>query len=124
MGRVMDFSGINGFDYSKYIEDANNSAAEALKNKLNNASQAGAADDELMDACKQFEAYLWEQVFKEMEKTVKVFSSDEDSDEYASNMVDYFKDSFIQEVSGQAASQSSNSLARMLYEQMKRTYNV
>ena len=36
------------------------------------------AEAELLEACKQFEAYLWEQVLKGMEKTAKMFSDDED----------------------------------------------
>ena len=39
-------------------------------------------------------------------------------------MVDFFKDSFVQEISQQTASQGSNSLAQMLYEQAKRNYNL
>lgn len=118
----MDITGIN--NYTNYVDSADNAAAAALKNKLNNTTQTEATDDELMDACKEFEAYLWEQVFKEMEKSTKVFSDDEDGDAYASNMVDYFSDSLIQEISSQAVDQGANSLSQMLYEQMKRNYSV
>lgn len=121
----MDLSGINGLtDYSGYINSANESSTQALQNKLNNTVSEASSDDELLEACKEFESYLWEQVFKEMEKTAKVFSDDEDKDGYASNMVDYFKDSVIQEISNQAANQGANSVAQMLYEQMKRNYNI
>lgn len=122
MGISMDITGIN--NYTNYVDSADNAAATALKNKLNNTTQTEATDDELMDACKEFEAYLWEQVFKEMEKSTKVFSDDEDGDAYASNMVDYFSDSLIQEISSQAVDQGANSLSQMLYEQMKRNYSV
>ncbi len=121
----MDLSGINGLtDYSSYINSANEASTQALQNKLNNTVSETSSDDELMEACKEFESYLWEQVFKEMEKTTKFFSDDEDKDGYASNMVDYFKDSVIQEISNQAANQGANSVAQMLYEQMKRNYNI
>ena len=121
----MDLSGLNGLtDYSSYINNANEASTQALQNKLNNAVSETSSDDELLEACKEFESYLWEQVFKEMEKTAKVFSDDEDKDGYASNMVDYFKDSVIQEISNQAANQGANSVAQMLYEQMKRNYNI
>ncbi len=118
----MDFTGIGG--YNNYINNMSDATAEALKNKLNNTSSVQSTDDELLDACKQFEAYLWEQVFKEMEKTTKMFSDDDESDAYASNMVDYFKDSVIQEIANQATNQGANSVAQMLYEQMKRNYNI
>lgn len=111
--------------YTDYMADANRVNTENLQKKLENTAQAGKTeDDALLDACKQFEAYLWEQIYKEMEKTTKVFSDDEDGDAYASNMVDYFKDAVIQQISSQTATEQSNSLARMLYEQAKRNYNL
>ncbi len=117
----MDLTGIN--NYKNYIDNANEASAQALKGKLNSTSTE-ATDDELMDACKQFEAYLWEQVFKEMEKSTKIFSDEEEGDAYASNMVDYFSDSLIQEISSQATTQGGNSLSQMLYEQMKHNYSI
>ncbi len=116
--------------YTNYMTDANRVAAETLQKNLQNVQNARSAngtdktkeDDALFDACKQFEAYLWEQVYKEMQKTVDIFSDDEDG--YASQMVDYFKDSVIQQISAQTATQGSNSLAQMLYEQAKINYNI
>ena len=110
--------------YTDYMTDTNRVAAEQLQKNLQNADQAAKQkeDDALFDACKQFEAYLWEQVYKEMEKTVDIFSEDEDG--YASNMVDYFTDTVIQQISEQTATQGSNSLAQMLYEQAKINYGL
>ncbi|MFG6339282.1 MAG: rod-binding protein [Lachnospiraceae bacterium] len=116
--------------YTNYMTDANRVAAETLQKNLQNVQNTRSAngtdktkeDDALFDACKQFEAYLWEQVYKEMQKTVDIFSDDEDG--YASQMVDYFKDSVIQQISAQTATQGSNSLAQMLYEQAKINYNI
>ncbi len=117
----MDLTGLS--NYTDYMTDANRVAAENLQSRLEKTDQTkGQDDDALFDACKQFEAYLWEQVYKEMTKSVKLFGDDEDG--YASNMVDYFKDSVIQEISEQTASQGSNSLAQLLYEQAKRNYNL
>ena len=111
--------------YTDYMTDIDRVNAENLQKQLENAAQTKAKeDDALFDACKQFEAYLWEQIYKEMEKTAKVFSDDDDEDAYASNMVDYFKDAVIQQVSSQTATEQSNSLAQMLYEQAKRNYNL
>ena len=111
--------------YTNYMTDADRVASENLQSKLESAAKSESVDDDaLFDACKQFEAYLWEQVYKEMEKTVKIFGDDEDEESYASNMTDYFKDTLIQKISEQTASEGSNSLARMLYEQAKRNYNL
>lgn len=117
----MDIAGLSG--YTDYMVEANKNSTEELKNKLNNAADAD--DEELLKVCKQFEAYLWEQVIKGMEKTVKMFGDDDDEEGYASNMVDVFKDTVIQEISSQVTSETGgpNSLAQMLYEQMKRNIN-
>ena len=123
MVRQMDLTGLGM--YTDYAADADRVAAENLQNKLKNTADAESVeDDALFDACKQFEAYLWEQVYKEMEKTVKIFSDDDDDESYASNMTDYFKDTLIQQISEQTATEGSNSLAQMLYEQAKRNYNL
>lgn len=110
--------------YTDYMIDTNRVMTENLQKKLENTDRAAKnkEDDALFDACKQFEAYLWEQVYKEMQKTVDIFSDDEDG--YASQMVDYFKDSVIQQISEQTAKQGSNSLAQMLYEQAKINYGL
>lgn len=118
----MDMSGLSG--YTNYMVEANKNSAKELENKLNRAA-ADADDEELLEVCKQFEAYLWEQVLKGMEKTAKIFSDDDDGDGYASNMVDVFKDTAIQEIAKQVSSETGgpNSLAQVLYEQMKRNAN-
>lgn len=111
--------------YTDYMTDVDRVAAENLQNQLKNTAKAESVeDDALFDACKQFEAYLWEQVYKEMEKTVKIFSDDDEEESYASNMTDYFKDTLIQQISEQTAKEGSNSLAQLLYEQAKRNYNL
>lgn len=119
----MDIGGIS--NYTNYLEEANKSSTKALENKLNRVADNDAEDEELLEACKQFEAYLWEQVLKGMEKTTKIFSDDDDKDGYASNMTSYFKDSAIQEIAKQIISEEGgpNSLSQMLYEQMKRSIN-
>lgn len=110
--------------YTDYMTDTNRVMADNLQKKLENTDRVAKnkEDDALFDACKQFEAYLWEQVYKEMQKTVDLFSDEEDG--YASQMVDYFKDSVIQSISEQTATQGSNSLAQMLYEQAKINYGL
>ena len=111
--------------YTNYASNADSVAAENLKSKLENTAKAEAVDDDaLFEACKQFEAYLWEQVYKEMEKTAKLFGDDKDKGGYASGMVDIFKDEVFKKISEQTATQGSNSLAQMLYEQAKRNYHL
>ena len=116
---MSDLTGLS--NYTDYMTDANRVATENLQKQLEESAKAK-ENEALFDACKQFEAYLCEQVCKEMEKTVDLFGDDDDG--YASNMVNFFKDSVIQDISQQTASQGSNSLAQMLYEQAKRNYNL
>ena len=116
---MSDLTGLSS--YTDYMTDTNRVAAENLQKQLEESAKAK-ENEALFDACKQFEAYLWEQVYKEMQKNVDLFGEDDDG--YASNMVHFFKDSFVQEISEQTASQGSNSLAQMLYEQAKRNYNL
>jgi len=116
---MSDLTGLS--NYTDYMTDANRVATENLQKQLEESAKAK-ENEALFDACKQFEAYLWEQVYKEMEKTVDLFGDDDGG--YASNMVNFFKDSVIQDISQQTASQGSNSLAQMLYEQAKRNYNL
>lgn len=82
---------------------------------------SSATDQELMDACKEFETYFVEQVLKEMEKMIP---EDEDSDSSMSRLTDYFKDEMIQELAKTTAEQSGGTLAQQLYEQMKRNYRL
>ena len=105
-------------------DDASSRTAEysKLKNKLDSTGR-DTTDEELMDVCKQFEAYLWEQVYKNVDKTTNLFGSQSDGS-YAGNMVNMFSDTLIQEVSKMSVGEGDNSLAMQLYEQMKRNYGV
>mgnify|MGYP003226829109 CR=1 FL=1 len=64
--------------------------------KTLNSDLSGATDDELMDVCKEFEAYFLEQVYKEMKKTIP---ENEDQDASMSQMTDYFEDEMIRQMS-------------------------
>lgn len=118
----MDIGGV-GSVYADYMANqVSSTKADTIKNKIEN-SAGTANEEELLDACKQFESYFLEQVFKEMLKTTKVFS-DDDENGYASKMVDYFKDYAVQNLCEQATSGDGLGLANMLYEQMKRNYGI
>lgn len=115
----MDISGLNSYnDY--YSGLAANSNAQALSNKINSTGNT-TDDDRLMEVCKEFESYLLEQVFKNMEKTIM---KDDEGDSTTSQLVDYFKDQTIQELSSQATDQNSLGIAQMLYEQLCRNMGI
>ncbi len=119
----MDFSGISSSAYADYIKDQGTTAGSKLKETISGTDYSQASEDELLSACKQFESYFLEQVFKEMQKTVDCFKSDENSDPN-NNLVDYFQDSAIQQLASTSTELQGLGLAQMLYEQMKRNYNM
>ncbi|MBP3204488.1 MAG: rod-binding protein [Lachnospiraceae bacterium] len=111
----MDIGNLNSI-YSDLYSSASDAAASKLESKLKDGDYSKASDKELMDACKQFESYFLEQMFKEMMKTIP------ESDSSSSNgkLVDYFKDEMMQNIASESTETNSLGLAQMLYEQMKR----
>ena len=93
-----------------------------LKDQINNTDYATATEDELLDACKQFEAYFLEQVFKEMQKTVDCVKDESSGTD--NNLVSYFKDETIQKLAETSTETQGLGLAQTLYEQMKRNYGI
>lgn len=117
----MDFSNIASI-YSDRYTTAANQTANNLQNKLNGADYSKASEAELMDACKQFEAYFVEQMYKGMMKTIP---SSEETSNYTSTMMDFYKDRMIQSMAEETANQGGGlGLAQMLFEQMKRNFGV
>ncbi|MGL5259637.1 MAG: rod-binding protein [Lachnospiraceae bacterium] len=113
----MDISSL----YTDYIsQTANNTTANQLSS-TENKDYSEATDDELLDVCKQFESYFLEQMFKQMEKTI---IRDEESSDSNSTLVDYFKSNALVELSEQSTETNGLGIAQMLYEQMKRNYNL
>ena len=110
----MSFSVNNNPIYSQFAE-YNNTKADSIKNTLNNAEST---DEELMDACKSFESYMLEQVFKGMKSTVPK-SEEEESNDYMTQ----FGDMLYEEYAQSASEKESIGLAQMLYESMKRNSN-
>ncbi len=117
----MDIGGLSGA-YTDYLTQQNTSKTK-LKDSIKNKDYSQASDEELLNACKQFEAYFLEQVFKGMEDTVDCVRTDEDSSSNA-DLVDYFKDGAIQELASTSTEIQGLGLAQKLFEQMKRNYNL
>ena len=49
---------------------------------------------------------------------------DSDEDSSMSQLTDFYKDTVRQEMASKIGEQSGNSFAQMMYEQMKRNYNL
>ncbi|MGN0431404.1 MAG: rod-binding protein [Lachnospiraceae bacterium] len=114
----MDISGLSA--YTDLYQTQASQSTSKLESELK-TDYSKSTDDELMDACKEFEAYFLEQMFKEMMKTIP---ESETTSSYSSNLIDYYKDNMIQEIAGNSTEQNSLGLAQMLYEQMKRNYGL
>lgn len=112
---------INGMGdyYSQY--ESKNTSADKLTDKLGSTDYSKADADELMDACKEFEAYFVEQVVKAMEKMIP---KDEEDSSGASKYLDYFSDTMTQEIASTVTEHNELGLAQTLYEQMKRNYGI
>ena len=97
---------------------ASSLASATSADKLKNSAQTAKTDDEMMEACKEFETYLWEQVIKEMKKSTELFSGEKQD-----STVDFYMDSAITDTARKMTEQNmgSNSLAMQMYEQMKRS---
>ena len=110
-----------GSDY--YLNNMYNSAsttkASALQSSLGALNAAEASDEELLDACRSFEAYLVEQVLKGMEKTIP-----KDDDEEENDYMAQFGDMLYENVADTIAQNGELGLANQLYEAMKRNQGL
>lgn len=116
----MDFNSI-GSIYNQYMSDKVSNANSTASKIDTKKDYSKATDDELMDVCKEFESYFLEQCFKEMLKTV---DTDEFSSSSTSTLVDYYKDEMVRKIASESTDKEGLGLAQMLYEQMKRNYNL
>lgn len=117
----MDISNIDA--YKNYISSQNSSSSK-LSSAMEKTDYNKSTDEELLGACKEFESYFLEQVFKEMEKTVDVFKDEDSTSAYSSSMLDYFGDETIQSLAKTSTTTQGLGLAEQLYEQMKRNYGL
>lgn len=106
------------YDYSQ-ISNASDSAMEHALDKIGEETSRA----ELMEACKEFEAYFIEQIYKGMEKTIMKAEDEESST--AGQYKEFFGDMQVQEYAKIATEQNGGiGLANQLYEQMKRNYGL
>lgn len=112
----MEIGSINA-GFVNAVSDNAKAASNDITNKLKK-DMSGADDTELMDVCKEFEAYFIEQVFKNMKKSMVPQS--ESMSGADATLKDFYEDKLMSEYAAGAAKQSENGLAQMLYEQMKR----
>lgn len=106
---------------SLYNTDTSNNTANKLEETLS-SDLSVATEDELMEVCKDFEAYFTEQMFKAMQRMVP--ESDDDMSASNKQLQDYYKEQMVQTFAEQSAEGEGLGIAQMLYEQMKRNYGL
>lgn len=118
----MDIGSINSM-YTDYLTKTNSESSSKIS-QMSDEALKSASDEKLMEACKEFETYFIEQILKQAKKAF-VPTSDS-TDGATQTLKDYYQDSLVSEYAKSITEQQGeqNSLAQMLYEQMKRNYEL
>ena len=100
---------------TNYAADASTMAAEKLSGTIQNAEK----DEEMLNACKEFEAYMVEQMYKNMEKISKILTDDGEEEE-GSEYLEMFSDTYLQDISSKMMSSGQSlGLAEQLYNSIQ-----
>lgn len=101
---------------TNYSVDANTSAADKLSNQIQSAD----TDEETLEACKQFEAYMIEQMYKNMQEAAKILTDDGDEDS-SNEYVDMFQDNYLQSIAESMVNSGQGlGIAEQLYESIQK----
>lgn len=113
MSSILDTSSL----YSAYGQSVQNASTANLQGTLGSISE-NASEDELMSACKSFEAYFVQKIIEQAKSSV---AGDEEEDgEY----MQYFGDLLNEQYANMVAESGSTGLAQQLYDSMKSSYNL
>ena len=109
----MAVSSIGDTYFTNYATEAN----DAVSQKMTSQIQDAETDEEMLDACKQFESYLVQQMFKSMEESAKVFSDDDEDN--SNDYVNMFQDNYLSAIADQMVNSGQGlGIADKLYESM------
>ncbi len=106
----MDSINTSYADYSAYMNLADTSG---LTGKLKETQSSEATDEEMLNACKEFESYMVEQLFKRAREMTKTDSEEDSYTEYAYDLQ-------AQQYAQLVTDQGKLGLAQQLYESMKK----
>lgn len=104
---------------STYLDNVKDQTSAASVSGAAEKDYSKATEAELYEACKEFESYFVEQMFKAMRATVP-----ESEKSTSASALDMFEDNLYQEYAKQTADSGQLGLAQQLFEQMKRNYNL
>lgn len=110
---------------SSLIDTGKNAAAANDATSLQNSLQGISSDsteEELLQACKDFESYFVEEILKEVKENLT--DDDEEEDSSISTLTDFHMDSVIELMADELVDEVGMNFTQQLYEQMKRNYNI
>ena len=103
---------------TNYSTDSASAAADKVSSQIQNAD----TDEETLDACKQFEEYMIQQMLKSMEESAKVFSDDEDDS--SGDYVEMFQDNYLSAIAEQMVNSGQGlGIAEQLYNSINQNKN-
>lgn len=106
-----------------YLTNYSTTASDAVSEQLTSQIQSAETDEETLEACQQFEAYMIQQMFKTMQETAKVFSDDEDDD--SNDYVSMFEDNYLSAIAEQMINSGQGlGIAEQLYESIQKNNGV
>ena len=103
----LDIKGLNATAVTEFaMQESKNASSTLLQNKIQSTSK-DSTDEELWAACKGFEAYFLEQMYKEMQKSVDALKPDS-NDKSTDTLVSFFKDQTLQDICADSVDSQSN----------------
>lgn len=97
--------------YDSYSRNMNNASASKINDQLNTLG-SDSTDEELLNACKEFEAYFVQKIIEQARKSV---AGEEEEGEY----MKYFGDTLNQSYAEAVVDGGGVGLAQQLYESMQ-----
>lgn len=109
MSSILDTSSL----YSTYGQAVTNAASSSLQSTLGNVND-NSSDEELMNVCKNFEAYFVQKIIEQAKNSI-VGEDEEEQGEY----MKYFGDMRNEQYANIIAESGSVGLAQQLYDSIK-----
>ncbi|MCH5251848.1 MAG: rod-binding protein [Lachnospiraceae bacterium] len=102
-----------------YITPYSTDAVDFSADKVSAQIQQAETDEETLDACRQFEAYMIQQMYKNMERTAKVFSDDDDDS--SNQYIEMFSDTYLEDIANKMVYNGQGlGIAEQLYDSIKK----
>ncbi len=108
-----------------YLTNYYTESSEVSATNLTNTIQGAESKEETLEACKQFEAYLIQQMYKNMQETVSLFSDEDEESSSSSSYVDMFQDNYLEEIANQMMNSGQGlGIAEQLYDSIMQQQGI